>query len=262
MKTNPAQFVGLRVPQGWTCSLFLTAACALIAASALGDTKLVTSGSPLRLLVPRDGSLGTSWHNPSFDDSSWTAGRNGVGYEVTPGAFSASVIADSQAEWSAAGRQGANSWINGYYDKTGDADGTYQASDFQPFPRSDGPWGPDNYWNGGAWDWFNGDPPWDTIGAQDVHPNGENNATEHWVIRRWSSTASGNVTLVFRLRKSNLNGTGVTGKVFKNGVQLFSRAISGTDAKGFEVYINTSAAPGDVFDFAQTPVGIGDDPAD
>ena len=59
-----------------------------------------------------------------------------------------------------------------------DADGTYSADDFQPFPRSNGAFAADNFWNGGAWAWFNGNPPWDTIGATDVHPNGINNAVE------------------------------------------------------------------------------------
>jgi hypothetical protein len=80
-----------------------TVACTLIAASALADTKLVTSGAPLRYLVPRDSSLGGTWRGPGFNDSSWTAGQNGIGYEVNPGAFNASVIADSQAEFSSTG---------------------------------------------------------------------------------------------------------------------------------------------------------------
>src|SRR2546426_6194933 len=110
MKSTPSAIAGLRVlNQNPTFRFLLTAACALIAAFAFADTKLVTKGSPVRILVPSDGSLGTTWHAPTFDDSSWTAGQNGVGYEVTPGAFSATVIADSQAEWSAAGQQGANS---------------------------------------------------------------------------------------------------------------------------------------------------------
>lgn len=241
---------------------FLTAACTLIAASAIADTKLITDGAPLRYLVPRDGSLGGTWRGPGFNDSSWTAGQSGIGYEVNPGAYNASVIADSQGDFSTTGMQGANSWINGYYDKTADPDGTYQATDFQPFPRSSGPWGPDNFWAGGGWEWFNGDPPWDAIYAADVHPNGENNGVEHWVIRRWHSTVNGPVTVRFALRKTNLNGTGVTGKVFKNGTEIYSKAISGTDGAGFDVYVNTTAQVGDVFDFAQTPVGLNGDNGD
>ena len=252
MKTTHPRFAGL-----------LIATCSLIAASALADTKLISNGSPARVLVPTDGSLGGTWRGVSFNDSSWIHGSNGVGYEVNPGAFNASVIADSQGEWSTSGRQGENSWINGYYDFASDPDTTYQATDFQPFPRSDGPYGSDNFWNGGSWDWFNGDPPWDTIGATDVHPNGVNQPQgEHWVIRRWVSTTSGAITLRFHVRKSNLNGTGVTGKIFKNGAEIFTRAINGNDGTGFQAYVNTTAAAGDIFDFALTPVGPGGDPGD
>ena len=239
---------------------FLMAACALAAASAFADTKLITDGAPLRYLVPPNGDLGGTWRGPGFNDSSWPAGQNGIGYEVNPGAFNASVIADSQAEFS--GLPGANAWVNGYYNKALDPDSAYQANDFQPFPFSGGPHGPDNFWTGSFWDWFNGNPPWDEIGAAAVHPNGINNAEEHWVIRRWHSTVSGNITLRFHVRKSNLSGTGVTGKAFKNGTELFTRAIGGGDGTGFEAYINTTANVGDVFDFAHTPVGLGDDPGD
>jgi hypothetical protein len=264
MKTIPSRSGDLRFGQCQANSLMIAAAsCVLVAASAIADTKLVTGGAPVRILVPTDGSLGGTWRAPSFNDSSWLPGQNGVGYEVTPGVYNASVIADSAAEWSAGGRPGENSWINGYYDKSIDLDGTYQGSDFQPFPRSEGPFGPDNFWNGGAWAWFNGNPPWDTIGATDVHPNGSNQPQGiHWVIRRWHSTTAGAVTLRFHVRKSNLSGAGVTGKIFKNGAQIFTRAIAGGDGTGFEVFVNTTAAVGDVFDFAHTPEGPGGDDTD
>src|SRR5262245_11497716 len=114
--------------------------CGFLAVSALADTKLITSGSPVRVLVPSNDSLGGTWRGVSFNDSAWRAGQNGVGYEVEPGAYNTTVIADSRGDWSAAGRPGENRWINGYYDKTADADGVYQAGDFQPFPRADGAW--------------------------------------------------------------------------------------------------------------------------
>jgi hypothetical protein len=241
---------------------FVSAACILMAASAFADTKLVTDGAPLRYLVPSNGDLGGTWRGAGFNDSSWQTGVNGIGYEVNPGSYSANVIADSQAEFSTLGRHGANGWVNGYYNLTGDSDATYQVTDFQPFPRSDGPHAADNFWNGGAWDWFNGNPPWDEIGAAAVHPNGINYSEEHWVIRRWHSTVAGPITLRFQARKTNPGGTGVTGKAFKNGVELLTQTIAGADQTGFDAYINTTATIGDVFDFALTPVGVGGDPTD
>ena len=55
---------------------------------------------------------------------------------VTPGSYSATVITDSQADWSDAGQQGANSWIYGYSDKSNDPDGTYQAEGVPVGPNS------------------------------------------------------------------------------------------------------------------------------
>ena len=57
---------------------FLMAACALAAASAFADTKLITDGAPLRYLVPSNGDLGGTWRGPGFNDSSWPAGQNGI----------------------------------------------------------------------------------------------------------------------------------------------------------------------------------------
>lgn len=45
---------------------------------------LLPAGSPVRALVPRDGSLGDTWKLAEFDDSSWLSGAGGVGYERSP----------------------------------------------------------------------------------------------------------------------------------------------------------------------------------
>lgn len=50
------------------------------------ETKLLAEGAAARYFIPTDGSLGTSWTEPSFADSSWTAGTTGLGYaEMVPG---------------------------------------------------------------------------------------------------------------------------------------------------------------------------------
>ena len=41
--------------------------------------------SPVRVLVPENGNLGTSWMTPGFDAGSWRAGTGGVGYERSSG---------------------------------------------------------------------------------------------------------------------------------------------------------------------------------
>ncbi len=44
-------------------------------------TALVSNTSPVRSFVPANGGLGLTWTSPAFNDSSWRAGTNGVGYE-------------------------------------------------------------------------------------------------------------------------------------------------------------------------------------
>ncbi len=44
--------------------------------------QLVGEGSPLRLLVPTDGSLGLNWTANNFDDSSWLDTSSGIGYDT------------------------------------------------------------------------------------------------------------------------------------------------------------------------------------
>ncbi|MGB0327039.1 MAG: CotH kinase family protein [Akkermansiaceae bacterium] len=54
----------------------------------LGNTNqetLIETGANCTVLVPTNGSLGTSWTANGFNDSSWTSGTTGVGYERSSG---------------------------------------------------------------------------------------------------------------------------------------------------------------------------------
>ncbi len=46
--------------------------------------RFVQPGASVRVLVPQDGSLGTSWTDPDFNDSSWRSGTTAVGYDRNP----------------------------------------------------------------------------------------------------------------------------------------------------------------------------------
>jgi hypothetical protein len=48
------------------------------------DTTLLPASSTKRAFVPTDDSLGTSWTQIGFNDSTWQSGTNGVGYELQP----------------------------------------------------------------------------------------------------------------------------------------------------------------------------------
>jgi hypothetical protein len=48
---------------------------------------LVPSGALARVRIPTDGSLGTTWTQIGFNDSTWTAGATGIGYETAVPGF-------------------------------------------------------------------------------------------------------------------------------------------------------------------------------
>ncbi|MGE5607782.1 MAG: lamin tail domain-containing protein [Bacillota bacterium] len=45
-------------------------------------TSLLTPNSPARAWIPVDGSLGTTWINPNFNDSNWISGTTGLGFDT------------------------------------------------------------------------------------------------------------------------------------------------------------------------------------
>jgi len=55
-------------------------------------TTLIGSNAPVTVFVPTNGALGLSWTGTLFDDSSWTSGTNGVGYETTVPGFAVRVF--------------------------------------------------------------------------------------------------------------------------------------------------------------------------
>src|SRR3954463_3355552 len=175
------------------------------------------------------------------------------------------VVADSVADWSLSGAQGERNWFYGYYNKTADLVPGYQATNFTPFLRNDGPPSSGNFWTGTLWDWFNGNPPWDEIAQTTAHPNGTNSTGgEHWVIRRWVSQVSGRITVDWTLAKQNIaGGNGVTGRIFRNGVQVDSAVIAGTDGVGVSRTIAiTNVQAGDFIDIALDPTGTDGSPND
>lgn len=62
----------------------------------LTETALVAVGADGKMLLPTNGSLGTDWTAPGFDDSAWTAAINGVGYDTT-GMLSPLIATDVEA---------------------------------------------------------------------------------------------------------------------------------------------------------------------
>jgi hypothetical protein len=187
-------------------------------------------------------------------DDGFAAYLNGVLVADRNAPVSATV-ADSVAEFS--GTQGQGNWLYGYYNQSADAVPGYQPGDFAPFPRAEGPHSASNYWTGSIWDWYAGNPPWDTLDANGGHPNGSNNGQVHWAIRRWVSEAAGTLRLSLRHAKANTGGgNGTTARVLHNGLQVFSNTVAGTDGLGrTAVLLLSNVVVGDPIDFAIDPLG-------
>ena len=84
------------------------------------------------------------------------------------------MVADSSADWSDVGEQGAGGWFYGYYNITTDLDFIYDPDDFIEFLNDVGPDGgavsPDgNHWTGANWDLTTlGAGPWTMIGRDSI----------------------------------------------------------------------------------------------
>ncbi len=162
-------------------------------------------------------------------------------------------IADSFLDWSTTGTQGENGWTYGYFDLTQDEvdeDGAYQGDDFIPFTG--------DMWRGDQWRNVPSNAPWTTVGQEFVHPNGTNSAPnhEHWAIRRWTCDADyGEVAVYWNVRAQNTGGTGTSGIVFVNGVEIDAATIAGNDATGVTRSLIVELNTDDKIDLALTPVG-------
>jgi hypothetical protein len=219
----------------------------------------------------RDEVLGTPTTDPNktdtdgdgFSDSEEiSAGSNPNDKNDNVLAF---VIANSIAEFS--GVQGTNGWFNGFRNFTTDGGETnYNAQTaFIPYKGGvgQGAWdGDTQQWTGSAWNMnTGGNGPWTSQGPQDIHPNGENSFPfeEHWAIRRWVATELTKATpvgIIWQVRKSNLNGDGVTGSIFVNGKLVDSMTIGGGNGTNPTRRFYVVLSPNDVVDLALTPQGL------
>ncbi len=166
------------------------------------------------------------------------------------------VVADSINDWSDTGAQGLNGWSYGYFNAT--TGGTYTATKFLPFPSGSGPHSTANFWNGEAWQWFDGEPPFDTIGQILTRPSvfvtGGVKGNEHRVIRRWVSEVAGTLHVDWHVGKKDLTGGGVTFFLMHNGTQRDTLALTAADFTGTNrTTVVSGVAVGDAIDFVIAP---------
>jgi len=168
----------------------------------------------------------------------------------------ATIVADTIADWSVSGTQGEKNWSYGWFNVT--TGGVYATSKFVPFPNGTGPHSSANYWNGEAWKWFDGDPPFDTIGQLEMRPSafatGGANGNTHWAIRRWISEVSGTIQVDWHIGKKDLTGSGMVGGIYQNGTQRDTFSITAADFVGTNRTITISGVQvGDAIDIVATP---------
>jgi len=221
------------------------------------EVELVPRGSVGRWVVPRDDTFGEVWRLPEFDDSGWLMGTTGLGFASAQEPVLVPV-ADSVEDWSPSGEQGYRGWVYGYYDRSQDKVPGYGVGDFIPFPRAEAVHGPENFWSGAQYRWPSATAPWDRLARTEGHPNGAASGGEHWVIRRWTSNVAGDLQVRWRLAKAVTGGTGVTGRLFHNGIQRSYLTVAGNDTAGAtRAVLVPGVAVGDVIDLALTPTGVG-----
>lgn len=177
-------------------------------------------------------------------------------------------IADSSVDWSTTGTQGQNGWFNGWRNFTADGGGTYDhLNDFIPF-LNDGSNGATpvsqagpNQWTGNQWD-FAAAAPWTNLQQEATHPNGTNNGQEHWTIRRYvhDGTTINPVAIQWRTWAQNTGGTGTTGMLFVNGLEV-DRVTTNSATEATRTYYH-NLRPGDIVELALTPEGAGGDRGD
>lgn len=174
----------------------------------------------------------------------------------------AALVADSIADFS--GVQGGGGWSYGFFNRTADADDSYQATDFTPFAL----------FNGTSWKASEG--PGGQLGANNTqflninalggHPTGIGPADPQfgaqdaiiWAMRRYVSEVDGPITLAYDLHKLNTNpaGGGITGRIFVDGLEVFTQFLAAADGVGFVDTLALNVGIGTVIDFAIDPTGV------
>jgi hypothetical protein len=173
------------------------------------------------------------------------------------------VLADSVQQFSTV--QGQDGWSYGYYDRSADPNGTYDAaSDFAQmlYYRSD-LYDPPAGTSGGRWQVSYNNPNegglyWCALWANGGHPNATNtNNVELWPVRRWTSNYDGQVTLTGNLGHLNWQylGNGLRGRLFVDGTQLWTAHVNPTNSVGLDFSLQIPVHVGSYVDLAVDPEG-------
>jgi hypothetical protein len=173
--------------------------------------------------------------------------------------FIAAQPADSIADFS--GTQGDQGWFYGIYQQgpTGGLPHGYSAAAFQELDLFDA----------GTQRWSASDS---LVGTQNNnflnldeeggHPTGLEPAPQDsiiWAVRRYVMPNTGLAQIEVDLRKkntANTRGGGITGRVFVDGVEVYTQLVNNDDGIGFQTVLLATVQTGSTIDFAIDPTGI------
>ncbi len=166
----------------------------------------------------------------------------------------AAMIADSQADFS--GVQGQDDWFYGLFNQGSDNTNAYSVGEFEEFDVFDG-----TSWT--ASDSLVGADNNDFLALNSAggHPTGLGPPSQDsliWAVRRYVSPVDESIAVSFDLRKINVfnnRGGGITGRIFVDGVEVYSQFIDNFDGVGEQSTIIVNASVGTIIDFAIDPTG-------
>ena len=165
-------------------------------------------------------------------------------------------IADSTTEFSDV--QGQDGWFYGFFNQGATPSTTYTSAAFEVFDSyntANMRWEASDALVGGQNNVFL------SLSAEGGHPTGIGPSGQDriiWAVRRYTSQVAGLIDISYDLRKENFmnpEGGGITGRIFVDGVELFTQLIGNLDSIGVQGVLTRSVSVGSVIDFAIDPKG-------
>lgn len=220
---------------------------ALFVPELVVTTKATLTSDKVYFTVPSPGSdntLGASSPGPRISNTLTTTAPPDAGPAIS--VKSLPLVTSALLDFS--GVQGQNGWNGGYWTHT--AGETYNPASFTNFAggSGQGAWvAGTQLWTGYGWDRSTSGAPNTYLSSTLMYPNDSTPGPLDTTMARWTSTVSGVHTLVGQFNRPATTGDGTTGRIYKNGVEIFSVLTKG-DVKPFAVV--TTLAVGDKIDFA------------
>lgn len=170
---------------------------------------------------------------------------------------SAAVIANSVTDFSST--QGQAGWTYGFFDAGMPPATAYTTGGFVEFDTFDVP---ANRWEASAAQVGANNNQFLNIGDQGGHPAGIGPSGQDsiiWAVRRYTSPVDGLLNIAYDLRKFNVQeprGGGITGRIFVDGVEVFTQVIANDDGTGIQAALLQLVTTGTVIDFVIDPTGV------